>query len=274
MNGSTTADNTGQTIDRHGDVGQQNTGMDSPVVDSLLCLLDEGFAERLPSQVFGDTVDLFEGLVNGDRSNRNRRVSHNPLASFVNVLTSGQVHESVGTPKSTPLELLHFLFNRRGDGRVADVGVDLDLEHPPDDLRLKLLVILVGANNSTPTSDFGTDEFGFDTFSLRDKQHFLSDDTLLGKVHLSVTLKFTFTVFDPLLSKFGESLLGVETLRSGRVIEIKVRLVRVFQVDATEWDVEDVTVFMSDRLVLLGRVWESLIIWHRFDAFKLWVQRV
>ena len=72
----------------------------------------------------------------------------------MNVAPGRQIHNVVGAPTGRPHHLFNFLFDRRRHGRVADVGVDLDEEVAPDDLRLKLGVIDVCWNDRTAACHF------------------------------------------------------------------------------------------------------------------------
>ena len=55
----------------------------------------------------------------------------------------------------------------RGDGAVADVGVDFDEEIAADDHRLELGMVDVGRDDGAAAGDFGADEFGGDFFRDR-----------------------------------------------------------------------------------------------------------
>ena len=103
MDGSTTRDDTSLAMDRHGDISQQDTGMDGEVVNTLLGLLNQGFPEDFPREVFGNTIHLFKCLINRDSSDWNGRVAHDPFTSLANVHTSTQIHEGVSTPEHRPL---------------------------------------------------------------------------------------------------------------------------------------------------------------------------
>jgi hypothetical protein len=87
--------------------------VDGEVVDALLGLLDQRVAEDLPGQVFGLAVDLLQRLVDRHGADRHRRVAHDPLAGFVDVLAGGQVHHRVAAPADRPHHLLDFLGDRR-----------------------------------------------------------------------------------------------------------------------------------------------------------------
>src|SRR5499426_3418016 len=82
----------------------------------------------------------------------------------MNVFARGEIHHRVGPPFRRPAHLLYLLFNRRRDGAVADVGVDLDQEVAADGHRFALRVIDVGGNDGAPASDLLTDEFRRDVW--------------------------------------------------------------------------------------------------------------
>ncbi len=136
--------------------------MDGEVVHALLGLLDQGVAEQLPGQVFGDAIDLLQRLVDRHRADRHRRVADDPLAGFVNVLAGGQVHHRIRAPADAPGQLGHFFLDGGTQCRVADVAVDLHQEVAADDHRLQLGVVDVGRDDGATAGDFVTDEFGGD----------------------------------------------------------------------------------------------------------------
>lgn len=73
---------------------------------------------------------------------------------------------------------------RAGDSGVADVGVDLDEELPPDDHRLGLRVVDVGWDDRPAGGDFASDKFDIVLLAQRDEAHLRGDDTSACVVHL------------------------------------------------------------------------------------------
>ncbi|MNB87227.1 hypothetical protein D3C75_342030 [compost metagenome] len=90
--------------------------MDSEVVDALLCLLQQGIAEGSPGEIFGNAVNLFQRLVDGNCANGYRAVTQDPLAGFMNIASGGEVHDRVRTPAGGPHQFLHLFFDGGGDG--------------------------------------------------------------------------------------------------------------------------------------------------------------
>ena len=186
--------------------------MDGEVVDTLLRLLDEGIAIDLPAEVVGLAVDLLQCLVEGDGTDGHGAIADDPLARLVDVTPSGEIHHGVGTPAGSPNGLLYLLGDAAGDGRVADVGIDLTEEVAPDDHGLELGVIDVGWDDGTPSGDLFADKFwghvggdlcaqrvachGVTLLGLIDELvltyrhvlHLLGDDALAGIVALGDTL--------------------------------------------------------------------------------------
>jgi hypothetical protein len=80
--------------------------------------------------------------------------------------------------------LLHFFFDGRGDGRVADVGIDFDQEVTADDHRLRLGVVDV-RGDYRPAPGYLL-PYVFRVYALPDANelHLVGDDTLAGVVHL------------------------------------------------------------------------------------------
>mmetsp|Transcript_18421 Transcript_18421/g.40109 ORF Transcript_18421/g.40109 Transcript_18421/m.40109 type:complete len:256 (+) Transcript_18421:667-1434(+) len=92
MNGSSTADDTSHSFNSHWNIMEQHSSMNGEVIDTLLCLFDQSLTENLPGQIFRDTIDLFQGLVDWYCSDRNGAVSHNPFSCFVDMLSCRQIH--------------------------------------------------------------------------------------------------------------------------------------------------------------------------------------
>ncbi|MNS74675.1 hypothetical protein D3C72_1081580 [compost metagenome] len=157
-------DDAGDTVGGQRHVAQQHAGVDGEVVHALLGLLDQRVAEHLPGQVLGDAAGLVQRLVDRHRADRDRRVAQDPFAGFVDVLAGGQVHDGVGAPADRPHHLFHFLGQRRGHRRVAQVAVDLDAEIATDRHRLQLGVVDVGGNDGAARGDFLAHEFRRDVF--------------------------------------------------------------------------------------------------------------
>src|SRR5256885_12998497 len=118
--------------------------MDGEVIDPLLRLFDEGVAINFPGQFFGAAADFFERLINRHGADGHGRVANDPFAGGVDVLAGGKIHHGVGAPFGGPTHFLDFFFDGRGDGAVADVGVDLYQEIAADDHRLGFGVVDVG----------------------------------------------------------------------------------------------------------------------------------
>ena len=90
-------------------------------------------------------------------------------------LAGRQIHHRVGAPERRPAQLVHFLGDRRADGGVADVRVDLHQEVAADDHRLELGVVDVGRNDGAAARDFGPHELGRQPLAHRDELHLRRD---------------------------------------------------------------------------------------------------
>ena len=150
--------------ERH--VGQAHAGVDGEIVDPLLALLDQRVAIDFPGELDGVAVALLQRLVDRHGADRHRRIAQDPLARVVDVAAGGEVHDGVAAPADRPHHLLHLLLHGRGDGRVADIGVDLHQEVAADDHRLKLGVIDVGRDDGAAARDLVAHELRRDV--LRD----------------------------------------------------------------------------------------------------------
>ncbi len=152
-------DDAGDALGRQVDIGQAHAGMDGEIVDALLSLFDQGVAIDFPGQVLGDTVDLFQGLVDRHGADRRRRIADDPLADIVDIAAGRQVHDIVGAPADRPHHFFDLFLHRRGDGRIADIGVDLDQEVAADDHRLDFGVVDIGRDDGAAAGDLVADEF-------------------------------------------------------------------------------------------------------------------
>ncbi len=156
---SAAADDAGDALGGKRHVRQAHPGVDGEIVDALLGLFDQGVAENLPGQVFGDAADLFQRLIDRHGADRDGRIAHDPFAGVMNVAARAEVHHGVRAPADRPDHLVDFGSHIAGDGRVADVGVDLDQEIAPDRHRLALGVVDVGGDDRPAARDFLPHEF-------------------------------------------------------------------------------------------------------------------
>lgn len=186
---ATARDNARDAVGRERHVAQQHARVDGEVVHALLGLLDERVAEHLPRQVFSHAAGLVQRLVDGHRADGHRRVAQDPFARLVDVLAGGQIHDRVGAPADRPHHLFHFLGQRRGDRRVAEIAVDLHAEVAADGHRLQLGMVDVGGDDRAARGDFGTDEFRRDVFralrqvrAVREARMLLEQLAVLGLV--------------------------------------------------------------------------------------------
>ena len=98
-----------------------------------------------------------------------------------------EIHHVVGAPADGPHQLFHLFFNARRDGRVADVGVDLDQEVAANRHRLHLGVVDVGGDDGPAPGHFVAHEFGGD--DARDaRAHRVAHQALLAACVLHVLL--------------------------------------------------------------------------------------
>ena len=104
----------GDAILRERHVAKQHTSVNREIVDTLLRLLDQGLQKDIDVQVLHLALHFFEGLIDGHRTDRHRRVSDDPLTGPVDVVPGRQIHHRVRPPAGRPLELRHLLLDRRG----------------------------------------------------------------------------------------------------------------------------------------------------------------
>ena len=157
---SAARDDTREPARGHRHVAQQHAGVHGEVVDALLALLDERVAIDLPGQVLGPSADLLERLIDRHGADWHGRVPDDPFARLVDVLARREVHHRVGAPERGPLELLDLVLDRRANGGVADVRVDLHQKVAADDHRLELQVIDVGWDDGAAARHLRANELG------------------------------------------------------------------------------------------------------------------
>ena len=98
--------------------------MNGHIVHALLGLLLDHFEHHFRRQV-GHAADAHQCLVNRDGPDRNRGSVQDRLADARDVAAGRKVHDRIGAVMDCDVELVEFFLDLGGDGRVADVGVDL-----------------------------------------------------------------------------------------------------------------------------------------------------
>jgi hypothetical protein len=159
---SSARDDAGDPAGGQRHVSQAHAGVDGEIVHTLFGLLDQRVAEQLPGEFLGPAVDLFQRLVDRHRADRHRAVAQDPLAGLVDVPARRQVHQRVAAPAARPDQLLHLLLDAGGDGRIADVGVDLHPEVAADDHRFQFRMVDVRGDDRAAGRDFVAHELGGD----------------------------------------------------------------------------------------------------------------
>src|SRR5690625_2034716 len=170
-----TGDDPGDPVGGPGDEGEADAGMYGEVVDALFGLLDQRIPVDLPGQLLDDPAHRLEGLVDRDGPDRDGGVPDDPLAGLVDILAGREIHDRVGSPEGGPAELLDHLLDRAGHRRVADIGVDLDLEVAADEHRLTLGVVDIGGDDGAPTGDLAPHELRVHPLAERDELHLRGD---------------------------------------------------------------------------------------------------
>ena len=185
-----TRDDAGHAVRRQRHKRQAHASVHRHVVHTLLRLLNNRVAEDLPRQVFCNTVDLLQRLVDRHRANRHRRVAQNPLAGGVDVIARGQIHHRIRTPAGSPAQLVHLLTDRGGHRRVTNVRVDLGQELVANDHWLALRVVHVVRNDRAATCHRHAHFLRIAVLTQGDKPHLFRDDALTCVVHLGDALAF------------------------------------------------------------------------------------
>ena len=130
--GAAAGNNARQAIGGKFNKGQAESRMNCEVIHALLGLFNERISIELPRQSFCFSVNLFESLIQRNRSDRYRAVADDPLARFVNILAGRKIHDRIRAPARSPKHLFHFFGNPGTHGRVTDIGVDFGQKRPTD----------------------------------------------------------------------------------------------------------------------------------------------
>ena len=157
--GSPAGHDSREAFQRQRHVVPAQPGMDREIVHALLGLFDKRVTVNFPREVFHLAPHLFQCLVQRHGSHGYGRVTDDPFACLVDVFPGRQVHDRVGSPAEGPHGFFHFLGNRRGDGGIPDVGVDLHEEVTSDDHRLALRVVDIRGDDGPSGGHFLTHEF-------------------------------------------------------------------------------------------------------------------
>mmetsp|Transcript_39561 Transcript_39561/g.88014 ORF Transcript_39561/g.88014 Transcript_39561/m.88014 type:complete len:263 (-) Transcript_39561:381-1169(-) len=248
MDGASTTDNAGDTFGSEGDVAQQHTGVDGPVVNTLLGLVQQHLLEQVPRDILHTPVSALQSLVDGHSAHGDRAVAQHPLACLLDVVAGGEVHDGVGAPDDGPLQLLNLLLNGACHGTVADVGIDLGQEVAADDSGLQLQMALVGRDDGAAAGDLTANKLRVQVLAGCHILHLLGDDALLGIVLLGLHLVTTgVTTSYPVGAQLGQSLPWVHALGSRSIVNVKV--IAVGQLDAAEGNLQDLLCLLVHGLL-------------------------
>ena len=201
---SASGDNPRQASRRQLHMLAQQTRVDREIIHALFRLLDQRIPIDLPRKVLYLTIHLLQGLINRNRTHRNRAVTDNPLARLMDIIAGREIHQRVSAPFTTPYSLLDLLVDTGGKSGVADIGIDLYQELLTDNHRLGFRVIDIRRDDRATGGDFLADELRRDirlqsqsldllVLTNRHVLHFRSDNALLRIIHLGDIL----TLFSP-----------------------------------------------------------------------------
>src|SRR6266478_2023164 len=116
----------------------------------------------------------------------------------MNVFARAKIHHGIGAPFCSPTHFLDFFLDRRSDGTVADVGVDLYQEIAADDHWLGFRMIDVRGDDRASASNLIADVLGgYLTWNVNPPRF---SDVLVVKI---VARYFRFSIFDFRLRRFA-----------------------------------------------------------------------
>src|SRR5690349_2438694 len=98
--------------------------MHSHVIDPLRSLLLYDFEVNLRREVF-NALNPADGFINGNGTDRNRRVAENRLAYFRNIAACAEIHDRIGAEVDCGVQLLKLFSDIGGYSGVADIRIDL-----------------------------------------------------------------------------------------------------------------------------------------------------
>ena len=121
--GTTTADDSNQSLLDKGKMFALHSGMDREVIDPLSSLLFERGHDDLRRQLFDLPSD--DHRINRNCSDRNSTVTNNRVTAGIEIATGREVHHRVGPPALSPFQLFHFFVSAGTDGGSPHIRVDL-----------------------------------------------------------------------------------------------------------------------------------------------------
>ena len=77
----------------------------------------------------------------------------------MNIFAGREVHDGIRPPLDGPSHFFDFFLNTGSNGRIPNIGVDLDQKIAPDNHRLQLRMVDVTWNNGSPTGDLIAHKF-------------------------------------------------------------------------------------------------------------------
>ncbi len=193
--------------------------MDGHVIDALRRLFLDHFQHYFRVQIL-HALDTGDGFVDWHGADGHGRVTQDGFADVMDVTAGGEVHHSVGAVVHGGVQFLQFFLRVRGDGRIADIGVDLAQRGHADGHGLKFRMVDVGGNDHAAAGDFIAYEFWCDLFTVGYVAHFFCDDALAGVVHLGEVAVgvLLFACGQPLSARLGDgvSIAGIAIIGGHR----------------------------------------------------------
>ncbi len=150
------AHNAGNALGDHGQILNQDAGMDGHIIHALLRLLFDHFQHHFGRKVL-NPLDSRDGFINRHGADGHRGMPKDRFADLVDIAASGEIHHGIGAVVYGRVQLVQFVADLGRDRRIPNVGVDLAQGGHANAHGLKFGMIDVGGNDHAAAGDFIAD---------------------------------------------------------------------------------------------------------------------
>ena len=192
-NRATAAHDTGDALRNHGHVSNEHAGVNGHVIHALLRLLFDHLEHDAGREIF-DALDARDRFVNRNRADGDGRMPDDGFANGMDIAAGREVHHRVGAVVHGSVQFFELFLYVRGDGGIADVGVDLAQRRYADRHGLQFGMVDVRGNDHAAASDFIAHQFRRDLLAVSDVLHLVGDYALARVMHLREVAVFVLGV--------------------------------------------------------------------------------